>query len=263
MRSKRLKGIMAVVLALACVLPMPVSGQTAGDTGKIDEYLLEKMEQYTGELPVYICVKMDIPPEEAHAMEQEEFSQMAKEFRNEVGLDDNNLVLNEMYMYQLSRSFRNYIPLTTAWLTGEEILAMSSNERVARVAFLLEDPSHRNSAIYVPFFESSFNAERALFLLQISVGLHVPGERYIKDIDVDRNGQIGAYDALLALQESVGLIAIGRVMYLYTWQSTILIEGAYDWERIPPDFFLCANDVNGDGVADALDILIKYNEWWL
>ena len=260
MRSKWFKGIMAVVLALACVLPMPVSGQTAGDTGKIDEYLLAKMEQYTGELPVYICVKVDATPEEVYAMKQEEFSQVAREFRNEAGLNDNNLVLSEQYMYHVGKSYSNTVPLTTAWLTGEEILAMSSNERVTRVAFLLEDPSHKNYSIYFPFYTLSYNAERALFILQTSVGLHEPFVREMGDVDL--SGQIDAYDALLALQESVGLIAIGEVMYLYTWQSPILVEGAYDWERIPPDFFLWANDVNGDGVADALDILIKYNEWW-
>ena len=60
MRSKRIKGIVAVVLALACMLSMQVSGQTAGDTGKIDEFLLEKMKQYAGALPVYICVQTDM-----------------------------------------------------------------------------------------------------------------------------------------------------------------------------------------------------------
>ncbi len=262
MRSKRFKGIMAVVLALTCMLPMTVSGQTAGDTGKIDEYLLEKMEQYTGELPVYICVQTDMTIHESLAMEEQEFNQMAEEFRQENGLEDDNLVLNSKYMFNLRMyAGHGYIPLTTAWLTREEIRALAGNERVARVTYI---PYDRNNLpnIYYPFRTFSFNAERALFLLQISVGLHVPGELYIKDIDVDRNGQIDAYDALLVLQESVGLIAIGRVMYLYTWQSPILIEGAYDWERIPPDFCLCANDVNGDGVADALDIMLKNRDMW-
>ena len=263
MKSKRLKGIVAVVLALACVLPMPVSGQTAGDTGKIDEYLLEKMEQYTGELPVYICVQTDMTIHESLAIEEQEFNQMAEEFRQENGLEDDNLVLNSKYMFTLGRTYGDsgYIPLTTAWLTREEIRALAGNERVARVIYI---PYHRNNRpnIYFPFRTFSFNAERALFLLQISVGLHVPGESYIKNIDVDKNGKIDAYDALLVLQESVGLIAIGEVMTLYTWQSSIWEIGAYDWERIPPEYIFCANDVNGDGVADSLDIMIKYRDMW-
>ena len=261
--SKRLKGIVAVVLALACVLPMPVSGQTAGDTGKIDEYLLEKMEQYTGELPVYICVQTDMTIHESLAMEEQEFNQMAEEFRQEIRLEDDNLVLNSKYMFNLrTYAGHGYIPLTTAWLTREEIRALAGNERIARVTYI---PYDRNNLpnIYYPFRTFSFNAEMALFLLQISVGLHdAPGEQFLKEFDVDRNGQIDAYDALLILQESVGLIAIGEVMTLYTWQSTTWSIGAYDWERIPPEYIFCANDVNGDGVADSLDIMIQYRDMW-
>ncbi len=258
--SKRLKGMVAVVLALACVLPMPVSGQTAGDTGKIDEYLLEKMEQYTGELPVYICVQTDMTIHESLAMEEQEFNQMAEEFRQENGLEDDNLVLNSKYMFNLRMyAGHGYIPLTTAWLTREEIRALAGNERVARVTYI---PYDRNNLpnIYFPFTIYSYKAEWALYILQISVGLHEPGGMFIEDID--QNGQIDAYDALLALQESVGLIAIGEVMTLYTWQSSIWEIGAYDWERIPPEYIFCANDVNGDGVADSLDIMIQYRDMW-
>ena len=155
MRSKRFKGIMAVVLALACVLPMPVSGQTAGDTGKIDEYLLEKMEQYTGELPVYIWAKVDVDADVndfVDAMDEQEFAQIVKEFRQSIGLEEDNFVFNEKYMYKMKRTFMtNTAPLTTAWLTKDEILALAleGNERILGIEYV---PERGNTINYVPFF---------------------------------------------------------------------------------------------------------------
>ena len=169
-----------------------------------------------------------------------------------------------MYM-RIAQKCRS-VPLAVAWLTKEDIYRIAVCETVEHFAYAAEDPNPHLR----PFISYSYQPIEALIVLQAVVGIEEEGYVESMGLDIDRDGCITTFDALLALQEGVGLIAIAYPAYLQGWVSGIpeAVESpalAFDWEleRMPHRLFMYAGDENGDGRVDTVDIFQKYNNLWI
>ena len=263
MRSKRFKGIMAVVLALACMLPMPLGSQAAATA------LQQEENTRTGKIPYYLYGA--IPMREFATGGQEYFEEYAGEFLNGIGLDQSDLCLAFIYTYCMTDRLissdppdeERVAPLAAVWLTDEEAVQIVEHPSVLGCLKMSE------VAEYWPYYKfAPTNSFFALLILQQSVGLR-PVSVNRREINVNMDDKVNAEDALLVLQASVGLIAIAHTSYLRAWLELgePFDDGVkYDWEyeRMPTRRCLIANvDENGDGVLDAVDVFLKYNYLWL
>ena len=264
MRSKQLKGIVAVVLALACMLPMPLGSQAAATA------LQQEENTRTGKIPYYLYGA--IPMREFATGGQEYFEEYAGEFLNGIGLDQSDLCLAFIYTYCMTDRLissdppdeERVAPLAAVWLTDEEAVQIVEHPSVLGCLKMSESGEYRPYDGFAPT-----NSFFALLILQSSVGLRPPLSLTRRENNVNMDDKVNAEDALLVLQASVGLIAIAHTSYLRAWLETGEPDNGgvkYDWEyeRMPTRRCLIANvDENGDGVLDAVDAFLKYNYLWL
>ena len=271
--KKRIQILTVLLFCLLLLMPMQTGSILAfaeqEGSGKISPYLKERMADFDGPFPVYI--KGLVPeehrdillPRDHSVWDSSLFAQYAANFQKELGLEQSEPVLDVEYLYAESRyyDYRGGAYLAAVWLTKEEIYRVAVDERVVDIVCISED-------VY-PFRLDSCDSWQALRILQASVGLHVSGPDVIlpsRYYNINQDDYINALDALLALQESVGLIAIGTPQYYKPNHTGSMIWWAdgYDWEmeRMPENIFLCAGDENSDGVADKIDILIKCRDLW-
>jgi len=282
--NKRVRVCTAVLLVMLLLMPMqanrmPVLAKQEGSE-KISSYLQERMAGFDGPFPVYVFgyvpeesldIMLPFNPPKKQTWEEiwnkEPFAEYAANFQKELGLEQNLPVLDVEYLYAMSYSRKKHgsCALAAVWLTKEEIYRVASDEQVEKLLGVCEPGKS-----YPPFDLDSCDSLQALRILQVSVGLletndleagPLPSRYY----NINRDDYVNALDALLALQESVGLIAIGEPVYWEPIHEGIMeIWGSgYDWERERMyNPFLCAGDENGDGVADEIDILLKCRDLW-
>ena len=265
MSRKRIKAL-ALLMAVLFLLPVQMGDKAAlaaKETSKIHPVLQEKMDKTDKELPVYIHVK--VPTQEFWNGGESYYQQQINYYLEKLNLDKNKFVLDIVYMYPIAKGWiradqeHSSIPILTVWLTVEEINWIAGQETVTSIVGIQDRTSW-----YSPIITRVYNATSALSMLQISVGLQP--QAVVEVPDANHDGAVTAVDALLALQVSVGLIVIADYLNVHSWK---LIGGGnpvepYDWERerVPADIFLCAGDENGDGIADATDIMLKFGYLW-
>lgn len=258
--KKRIQILTVLLLSLLLLLSMSNTAVLAEEhKATIMISLQEQMEDSDGPFPVYIMSRL--PDEIQGALLSQEwdkarFEEYVLEYQQEIGLEESEPALSINYLYELScepsmRIEGQYaFALAAVWLTEEEIYRVISHEKVDAVMdMLIDSPGYR------PVFPLQYNADLALEILQISVGLRSNFGLENREWNVNLDEQIDSYDALLALQESVGLIAIAKPVPLRFWEK-------HDWE-VSSNTFLYANDVNGDGTPDDLDIMLKYRNMWV
>ena len=267
MFGKKAKICLSWLLAALLLFPIGVSGQTVRAEvvpPKTDAELQEAMKQYDGPYPVYIYGK--IPGKEFRDGGQKFFNEYVSAFIKEEGLDESQFLMDNNYTYWMAErrvgSEQEYgvSALIAVWMTKEEIYRVADSELVTSFGYVATCNDFR------PIISYSFQPIDALRILQVTVGF-LSEFPYMPEMDVNMDGHSTPLDALLALQESVGLTAIAYPAYLGGYrigepQTRYL---GYDWElkRIPQYLFMHADDVNGDGNINEIDILIKYNHLWV
>ena len=257
MFSKTMKRSISILLTLLCI----ISAHGSGDS--ISDFITEKADM---RYPVYILGR--IPVQEFLDGEKEFYDKYISQLVEEMCLEENDLFLNTIYTYWMAKArivsvqSNNLIPLVAVWMTEEKIQHVKEYEKDVYILSVMG----KSSTYYKPIGVCSYNADSALRMLQISVGILPISAAWPSETDVNKDGEINALDALLALQESVGLIVIAESFYLGGWDSSIgePLRYPYDWEleKIPTTLGLYTGDENGDGAADYLDILLKYNYLW-
>ena len=273
MLRKRIK-VLALLMAVLFLLPVHNIYGTAlaseQERSKILSTVTESTENFNGPYPVYIATTVQAADyRRLLAWTENDFEEYVQNIRKEIGLENNRLFLQTIYSYLTTIEFLKIalfgrdqidIPLMAVWLTKEEMDQVACFDKVKVVTDIYQ-------YFYYPVVPESYNATFALYMLEVSVGLRL-GISSFDIYDVNRDGSITAVDALLALQESVGLIAIARTNYLGAWMcgQSMVRDLAYDWEKeqIPENLFFYANhDVNGDGKIDCLDIIVKFDYLWV
>ena len=266
MSRKRIKAL-ALLMAVLFLLPVQMGDKAAlaaKETSKIHPVLQEKMDKTDKELPVYIRVK--VPSQEFWNGGESYYQQQIDYYLEKLDLDKNKLVLDMVYISSIAHYFGGEVEeglcspaLLAIWLTKEEIYRIAEQDAVTQILYIAYPGGY-----YCPIRTYRYNATSALSMLQISVGLQP--QAVIEVPDANHDGAVTAVDALLALQVSVGLIVIADYNNFKSW---VLFGGGnevepYDWERerVPADIFLCAGDENGDGIADATDIMLKFGYLW-
>ena len=251
---------MALLLAVLLVLP----AQAGTESGSA---LPEQAEEYRDMFPYEILVWVD--PEEIKAWDEVDYAAYISEFPAKLGLENKQRILAiDYYLYVFSYYFVDYpssslyeepvdVPVLSVWLTEEEKARVEACEGVAKVLPKSGVGSDRRN--YIPFRIRKFGAGGALMMLQMSVGLRPIYN--LNDNDINRDGIVDSSDALMALQSSVGLVAVAEVCYLqgpiaeYNWM-------AWETARMPLLFSMHTPDLNGDGRADEADIFLKYGDMW-
>ena len=193
--------------------------------------------------------------------------------RAELDAENAPSVLGNRYTYAAMRRMadpsRHVTCAMSVWLTMEEIRRLEEKERVVDVFYITAV-----GFCPVDMYAGRGTAEQALQILQTSVGLRgsvsyhpawwndtVNGSYMAGDFN--RDGKINAADALLVLQNSVGLVAAGTRAHIgiYPQLPHYPLDWA-EWEDRDAPHVLFAADVNGDGHADETDVLWKYRDLW-
>lgn len=213
MMKRLLKRVTSLVISLALLVPMTVSFATAEEidpTSKIDEVLIEKMEENTGCIQVNIKLvdfKEQFTEEYGEEIRFEEsdyatysewfneyykprqqlyyelFDEYIQGFMTEMGYSEDKIVENRIIDNE-------YLIVN---LTNEEIYETVANEKVYRVYDLSASP-------YVTVFE--YTTEDAVHILRASVGLEYFD--IFRD-DPNRDGVYDVADAVLVLRSVIGL----------------------------------------------------------
>ena len=253
--KKRWRMMTALVLAMLLLFPVQAGKEIRSESE-------ETMDAFQGRLPFYIVAPVEYS--QIKAWDLEGCAAYMSQFQKEIGLESNPTVLAADYIYHMAKkglwhgygeSGRAPLRLLAVWLSEEEKARVEACEQVIEVVAMTGEKLFR------PFIIAKFSAAAALRVLQFSVGLSL----YDGNIDINQDGTADASDALLILQNSVGLIVFARPNYfdkmtLMAPSPTYITQ--WEAERTPKDTWMYAPDLNGDGRVDEVDILIKHGDRW-